>query len=153
MSTFWVVSRKHWQIGLAVLSFCMVTIAFVKYGTLHWAEREASSATAPAEKRVIHMITGEFNTVLDNGKSLETYVFHPGTVPANDGETVELRIKGVNGKQHDFVIEGLDVSGTIKKNEETIITFQAKEGIYRIVCLNHSDASHEGPMVGYIVVD
>lgn len=151
MSRFWVVSRKQWHIGLAVLAFIMVSIAFIKYSQLQMSEHAAS--TTASETRVLHMITGEFKTTLDNGKELETYLFHPGTVYAHDGEKVELRIKGVNGKQHDFVIEGLDIRGTIKKNEETVVNFQAKEGIYRIVCLTHADAAHEGPMVGYIVVD
>lgn len=151
MSRLWVISRRQLQLGLAAIAFIMVSIAFIKYGALQLSEREAHAA--PGEARILHMITGEFKTTLEDGKELETYLFHPGTVYAHDGEQVELRIRGVNGKQHDFVIEGLNKSGTIKKNEETVVTFTAKEGIYRIVCLTHADAAHEGPMIGYIVVD
>lgn len=52
------------------------------------------------------------------------------------------------------MIEGLNVKGEVKKGEETVVSFRADEaGIYRIVCLTHPDIAHNGPMIGYLVVD
>lgn len=150
MSRFWVVSRKQWRLGAIAVVAVMVAAAFWRYETLR-TERETQAAVQAV--RVIHMVTGEFKTKLENGQEMEVYRFDPGTVFANDGERVELRIRGVNGNQHDFVIEGLNLRGKVEKNKETVVSFTAKEGIYRIVCLTHSDASHAGPMIGYIVVD
>jgi heme/copper-type cytochrome/quinol oxidase subunit 2 len=60
----------------------------------------------------------------------------------------------VNGDSHPFIIEGLNVKGEVKKGKETVVSFTAqKEGIYRIICTTHSDIAHNGPMVGYIVVN
>ncbi|TVX86739.1 transcriptional regulator [Paenibacillus agilis] len=151
MATWWIVTKKHWRIGLISVAAIMCVTAFWRYETNRMQENTAQSQ--PTEKRVIHMITSEVKGKSEDGKELEVYRFDPGTVPANDGELVELRIRGVNGKQHDFFIEGMDIKGTIYKNKETVVTFVAKEGIYRIICANHADAAHEGPMIGYIVVD
>ncbi|UHA74749.1 cupredoxin domain-containing protein [Paenibacillus sp. 481] len=151
MSRFWVVSRKQWRLGTIVLVAIMVAAAFWRYESLQ-AEQRAAQAV-PQTTRVIHMVTGEFKTKTDSGQELEVYRFDPGTVYANEGERVELRILGVNGHKHEFEIEGLNVRGTIEKNKETVVTFRAEEGIYRIICLNHADARHGGPMIGYIVID
>jgi len=155
MSHFWIVTRKQWRLGLVVILGVLVAAAFWRFEAMKTNEEEAFAApTAAKPNTVLHMITGEFKTTLEDGTEMESYVFHPGTVYANDGEIVELRIRGVNGKQHDFYIEGMDdVNGQILKNKETVITFKAKEGVYRIICTTHADAAHEGPMIGYIVID
>ncbi|MCG7409757.1 cupredoxin domain-containing protein [Paenibacillus sp. ACRRX] len=153
MTKLWVVSKKQWRIGLIALAAIMVAAAYWRYESLQVKPEPVAAQPAVTQTRVLHMVTGEFKSVLENGKESEVYVFSPGTVFANEGEKVELRIRGVSGKQHDFTIEGLDLHGSIYKNKETVVTFQAKEGIYRILCHSHGEASNEGPMIGYIVVD
>lgn len=150
MARFWIVSRKQLRIGALAFSAILVAAAFWRYETVR---SEQAVEAAPQSTRILHMVTGEFKSKLDNGKEIEVYQFIPGTVHAKAGENVELRIRGINGKKHDFVIEGTNLKGTIEKDKETVITFTPKEGIHRIVCLTHPDMKHEGPMVGFIVVN
>jgi heme/copper-type cytochrome/quinol oxidase subunit 2 len=105
------------------------------------------------QERVIHMVTGEFKTQKD-GKEIEAYRWDPGTIIVNKGEKVTLRIYGVNGDRHPFIIEGLNIKDEVTKGNETVISFTPeKKGIYRIICLTHPDIENNGPMIGYIVVD
>jgi plastocyanin len=108
----------------------------------------------PGPARTIHMVTGEFKTTGADGKPIEAYRWDPGTIYVKKGETINLSIYGVNGTSHPFVIDGLNVRGEVKKGKDTVVTFRADQpGTYRIVCLTHPDIAHNGPMVGYIVVD
>lgn len=104
--------------------------------------------------RVFHMVTGEFKSTLPDGTEIEAYRWDPGTLFVNKGDRVKLVIYGVNGESHPFIIEGLNVKGEVKKGQETVVHFDAaQEGIYRIICLTHPDRAHNGPMLGYIVID
>ncbi|WP_040208666.1 cupredoxin domain-containing protein [Neobacillus jeddahensis] len=106
------------------------------------------------EIREIHMVTGEFKTTMKDGKELEAYRWDPGTIFLEKGERVHLLISGINGEEHPFKIEGTTIKGTVKKGEETSVPLQFdKEGTYRLICEIHSDRSHNGPMIAYIVVD
>lgn len=148
MSKVWVINRNILRlIGLIAL------LAVLGWSFWLWNRAEPSMGT-PDNPRVIHMVTAEFSTKLPDGRELEVYRWDPGTIFAKEGETVELRILGVNGERHPFRIEGLDVQGEVVKGKETVVTFKAgKEGIYRIVCPTHSDPANGGPMIGYLVVD
>lgn len=104
--------------------------------------------------REIHMVTGEFKSTTDDGKEIEAYRWDPGTIFIEKGEKVHLKILGINGKEHPFIIEGTDIKGVVKKGEETVVPIQFdKEGTYRLICLTHPSAEHNGPMIAYIVVD
>lgn len=104
--------------------------------------------------REIHMVTGEFKSLTEDGKEIEAYRWDPGTIFVEKNEKVQLKIFGVNGKEHPFMIEGTDIKGTIKKGEETTVPLQFKEeGVYRLICLTHPTAEKSGPMIAYIVVD
>jgi plastocyanin len=104
--------------------------------------------------REIHMVTGEFKSTTDDGKEIEAYRWDPGTIFLEKGEKIRLKILGVNGKEHPFIIEGTDIKGVVKKGEETVVPLQfEKEGTYRLICLTHPSAEHNGPMIAYIVVD
>jgi len=104
--------------------------------------------------REIHMVTGEFKSTTDNGKEIEAYRWDPGTIFLEKGEKIRLKILGVNGKEHPFIIEGTDIKCVVKKGEETVVPLQfEKEGTYRLICLTHPSAEHNGPMIAYIVVD
>ncbi|MCY9578921.1 cupredoxin domain-containing protein [Paenibacillus alvei] len=150
MTRFWIVSRKQLRIGAIVFSAILVAAAFWRYESVR---SEQAVEAGPQSTRIVHMVTGEVKSKLENGSEIEMYQFIPGTVHAKVGERVELRIRGGNGIKHDFEIESMNLKGSIEKDKETVITFTAKEGVHRIVCLTHPDMKHEGPMVGYIVVD
>lgn len=126
-------------------------------GTL-WLSLKSDATTAiggQSEKiREIHMVTGEFKSTTDDGKEIEAYRWDPGTIFLKKGEKVHLKILGINGKEHPFIIEGTDIKGVVKKGEETEVPLQFdKKGTYRLICLLHPSAEHDGPMIAYIVVD
>jgi len=148
MSKVFVVGKKQLRlIGMAALLIVLV------YSFWVWNSAAPTAGTSD-NPRVIHMVTAEHATTLKNGQELEIYRWDPGTVFAKKGELIELRILGVNGERHPFFIEGLDIEGEVLKGKETVVTFRAnQEGIFRIICPTHSDPSHGGPMVGYLVVD
>ncbi|RSD26317.1 hypothetical protein EJA10_15245 [Mesobacillus subterraneus] len=100
------------------------------------------------------MVTGEFKSTTDDGKEIEAYRWDPGTIFLEKGEKVRLKILGINGKEHPFIIEGTDIKGVVKKGEETVVPLQFDmEGTYRLICLTHPDKENNGPMIAYIVVD
>ncbi|WP_438444532.1 cupredoxin domain-containing protein [Gorillibacterium sp. sgz5001074] len=108
----------------------------------------------PEGDRVIHMVTGEFESTTADGRKIEAYGWNPGTVFVEKDEKVKLVLYGVNGESHPFYIEGTTIKGEVRKGKETVVPFQSsKEGTYRIICLTHMDKDHSGPMIGYIVVD
>lgn len=101
----------------------------------------------------IHMVTAEYSGTTKNGQHIESYRWDPGTIVVNKGQKVKLRIFGVNGEHHPFIIEGLNIKDEVTKGNETIVSFTPeKEGTYRLICLTHSDIHNNGPMIGYIVV-
>ncbi|MBO8157749.1 MAG: cupredoxin domain-containing protein [Bacillaceae bacterium] len=116
----------------------------------------ASGESSSNEEKtyVINMVTGEFKSETADGKEIEAYRWDPGTIFVPEGEKVQLRIYGVNGEEHPFIIEGTDIKGTVKKGEETVLNLRFnEEGIYRLICLTHPDIKSNGPMIAYIVVD
>ncbi|QJD84333.1 cupredoxin domain-containing protein [Cohnella herbarum] len=154
MSKIVILNRKKIQLYTVIAAVVILAGAYIG-----WQQSKPAlapmgdSANANANANVIQLVTGEFTATLDSGKKLETYLFYPGTVVVQKGEPVELRISGINGQSHPFVIEGLNVSGEINKGKTTIVRFTPKEaGTYSIVCQTHADSKSGGPMVGYIVV-
>jgi heme/copper-type cytochrome/quinol oxidase subunit 2 len=133
---------------------CVLVVAALFYLYRGDEAKSVAATTKVGGARTIHMVTGEFATKLPDGKEIEAYRWDPGTIFVEKGERIKLSIYGVNGDIHPFVIEGLNIKGEVKKGEETVVEFKAdKEGVYRIICLSHPDMAHEGPMIGYIVVD
>ncbi|WP_079913569.1 cupredoxin domain-containing protein [Paenibacillus sp. 32352] len=154
MSKIVVVSKKqlrHWAlIGLLALG----TLGAAWYWGYSEAKTTGGSIAPQGETRTIHLVTGEFKSTDANGKTIEAYRWDPGTIHVRQGENINLSIFGVNGASHPFIIDGLNVKGEVKKGKETVVSFHAdKPGTYRIVCLSHPDIAHNGPMVGYIIVD
>ncbi|MCD1261103.1 cupredoxin domain-containing protein [Paenibacillus athensensis] len=149
MSKVFIIHRRHILLSVCLL---VLVLAAMLYGDKEHV-LPAFSAEATDTGRTIQMVTGEFSSKTSDGREIEAYRWDPGTVVVNKGETVNLHIYGVNGDSHPFVIEGLNVKGEVKKGQETVVTFTAdKAGTYRIICLTHADMAHNGPMVGYIVV-
>jgi plastocyanin len=148
MSKIVILNRKKIQF-YTILAF-VVILAGAYIG---WQQSKPALAPAGENARVIQLVTGEFKATSDSGKSLSSYRFDPGTVVVKKGELVELRISGINGQSHPFVIEGLNISGEIHKGKTTVVRFTPKEaGIYTIVCQTHDLPKNGGPMVGYLVV-
>jgi heme/copper-type cytochrome/quinol oxidase subunit 2 len=154
---------KTIRIRKSVLIITAAALCLALWGGLYWfrhggpvfstLQPAADSAASPAPARVIDMVTGEFESKLANGKLVESYRWDPGTIVVERGETVTLRIRGISGDSHPFFIDGLDVKGTVEKGKVSSYTFTpTKAGTYRIVCLTHQDAAHDGPMIGYLVV-
>ncbi len=151
MSKVVFIDRKKMQL------YALLAVAIIMIGAyIGWMQTRpaAGAAMATADSpRVIHLVTGEFTAKGTDGNALESYRWDPGTVILKKGEAVELRITGINGQSHPFVIEGLNIKGIVHKGKTTVVSFTPKDaGIYPIVCQTHNELSKGGPMVGYIVV-
>ncbi|MFZ7944383.1 MULTISPECIES: cupredoxin domain-containing protein [Bacillaceae] len=139
---------------LFVLAVGVVLASISSWFMLKAGDSTVFNQQSETEIREIHMVTAEFKTKTKDGKELEAYRWDPGTIILEKGEKVKLLISGINGDKHPFYIEGTNIKGTVKKGEETVVSLQfAKEGTYRLICEVHSDRSHNGPMIAYIVVD
>ncbi|RAP75325.1 cupredoxin domain-containing protein [Paenibacillus montanisoli] len=147
MSKVFIVRKQQlWLFTLLVL------IILLAAASLRWNQSRAASATQQ-ETRVFQLVTGEFKTKTEDGKELEVYRWDPGTLVVHKGERVELRITGINGKSHPFVIQELGIKGEVNKGQTTVVRFTADQrGTYPILCLTHTSLASGGPMIGYIVV-
>ena len=139
------------------LFLTVISIVLLVCGLLYFNPNTipvASNSTEEHDVYTFHMVTGEFSSEDTSGKELEAYRWDPGTIVVPVNKEITLSIYGVNGKEHPFFIEGTNVKGAVKKGEETLVTMTFKnEGTYRIICTAHPDKEHNGPMIGYIVVD
>jgi heme/copper-type cytochrome/quinol oxidase subunit 2 len=141
------IRRGQIVLGAFLLLAIAVTGMYLKH-----TESQSASAVAGSE-RTIHMVTGEYKTTMPDGKEMEAYRWDPGTIVVKKGEKINLSILGVNGASHKFFIESTNIRAEVKKGKETVVSFtMAKEGTYRIICTDHPDAQHNGPMIGYIIV-
>lgn len=112
-----------------------------------------SNQTASAKTVTYQVVTNEVSAKQPDGSKVEVYRFDPAVFPVSQGDDVVLRIRGVKGHQHDLLLEKYNLKATVNRNETTDLRFRAdKPGVYRLICLTHADASHEGPMEGYLVV-
>ncbi|MDF1509831.1 hypothetical protein PZE06_16950 [Robertmurraya sp. DFI.2.37] len=139
----------------SILLFVLIFVTIAASSIWLLFSRETVTTTAQGEQlRDIHLVTTEFKTKTDDGKEIEAYRWDPGTIYVGKDEKVLLRLYGVNGHEHPFIIEGTDIKGVVKKGEETTVELQLKEeGVYRLVCLTHPDMGSNGPMIANIVVD
>jgi heme/copper-type cytochrome/quinol oxidase subunit 2 len=146
---FLVIKKQYLFIAIMIL-------AVLTAGT-YWllTDPAAETAARPSDQvREIHLVTGEFSATTPAGKKIEAYRWDPGAIIVEKDEKINLKIYGVNGMEHPFIIEGTDIKGTVKQGEETVVPLQfAKEGVYRLICLTHPDKDSNGPMIAYIVVD
>ncbi len=137
------------------------------------AAGSADPAEAAAMKRTITMVAVEpkggttadkepFPTAaLPEGKGYElkppnaegrwevsTYRWDPSQIIVNQGDEVTLEILGVNGAEHPTVIDGYDISFTVKRGQLTTVTFTAdKAGVFQFRC-----GIHQPSMVGELIV-
>jgi len=79
---------------------------------------------------------------------VSTYRWDPNQVIVNQGDEVTLQILGVNGAEHPSVIDGYDISFTVKRGQLTTVTFTAdKAGVFEIRC-----GTHQPSMTGELIV-
>lgn len=124
------------------------------YYALQWISESQSTFKEEQSKKEFTIITTEYKSKTDDGKMIEVYRWNPGTIVVNEGDHVTLKFYGVQGMFHPFEIEKLGIKGEVKKGRETSVSFVAeKEGTYKIVCTAHADMQHNGPMVGYLIID
>jgi len=139
------------RIGKIFLIGIFIISAFIWYS--FQAKMISAKETTNEDIREIHMVTGEFTTTTSDGKEIEAYRFDPGTIFLKKGEKALLKIYGISGNEHPFIIEGTDIQGTVEKGKETVVPLQFEnEGTYRLVCISHLDYTKNGPMIAYIVV-
>lgn len=151
MSKVVFIDRKKMQ--LYVLLAVVVVLVGAYIGWQQSRPASGAASVASDSPRIIHLVTGEYKATSDNGKVLESYRWDPGTVILRKDEPVELRITGINGQSHPFVIEGLNITGEVRKGKTTVVQFTPRTaGIYPIICQTHNELSQGGPMVGYLVV-
>ncbi|MFQ5856842.1 MAG: cupredoxin domain-containing protein [Anaerolineae bacterium] len=117
--------------------------------------------------REFNIVTGEWKWEAEEGEAkvvdrergevdeIERYVFDPGYVVANKGDTIVMHIHAVKGSKHLIEIADFGVSETqINRGEEGTFTFTVdKTGVFEFVCNNHDTPDEEGPMIGYIYVN
>ncbi|MBN2982620.1 MULTISPECIES: cupredoxin domain-containing protein [Cohnella] len=148
MSKIVFISKKRIQWYILLAAVVIMAGAYVG-----WQQTKAATAPVSENTQVRHVVTGEFKSTSANGKELESYVWSPGNVIVNKGVPVELRITGINGQSHPFVIEGLNISGEVQKGKTAVVRFTPeKAGIYPIICTTHNDPATGVPMVGYLIV-
>lgn len=153
MSKVWIIGKKELTIAVISAALIVATLFFLLNGG-HDGNAIPVHSPPKIKERVIHMVTGEFKGTTADGEEIEAYVWHPGTIYVTQGEHIQLRIYGVNGKSHPFVIEGLNIKGEVQQGKETVVQFTAdKKGTYKLICFAHADTEHNGPMIAYIVVD
>jgi len=149
--TFLVLKKRAIIITLVVLIGMITGSIWLFFNT---QSEPAFSIGEKKSVREIHMVTGEFKAKLPSGKEIEAYRWDPGTIVVSKGEKVNLIISGINGAEHPFSIEGTNINGIIKKNEDTVVPLHfTKEGTYRLICHTHFNRDNNGPMIAYIVVD
>ncbi|MDF0725621.1 hypothetical protein PY093_02690 [Cytobacillus sp. S13-E01] len=136
-------------------AFFLVLVCLAAVSGWYVVERESlPTAKGQALEYEVNMVTGEFKSKTADGKEIEAYRWDPGTIYLPKGQNVKLSIYGVNGNEHPFIIEGTDSKGTVTKGKETIVNLNInEEGVYRLICLTHSDIEQNGPMIAYLVVD
>jgi plastocyanin len=79
---------------------------------------------------------------------VSTYRWEPNQIIVNEGDEVTLEILGVNGDEHPTVIDGYDISFTVKRGELTTVTFTAdKAGVFPFHC-----GVHMPSMTGELIV-
>lgn len=85
----------------------------------------------------------------DEGRwEVEAYTWLPEQIVVNQGDQVTLEIIGVNGEEHNSLIENYVDEFVVRRGQITTLTFTAdKPGVFKITCHNHSAS-----MIGELVV-
>ncbi|MCL6633062.1 MAG: hypothetical protein K6T63_10570 [Alicyclobacillus herbarius] len=121
--------------------------------SIAWAAARADADAKASHPVVYQVVTDEIRAKQADGSVKEVYRFDPGVYVVNQGDTVDLRIRGLKGHTHPVYLEHYNVQGVVQRNQVLSLQFHAdKPGVFRLICTSHQDAAHEGPMEGYLVV-
>ncbi len=124
------------------------------------------SAQGQSATKEIMLVTGEWQwkakpgeaLVVDRNrgsvKEMTRYVYDPGFLVVNRGDTVVLTIHNLKGDHHIVHMPEFGINEVkIVRGEERKFTFKAdKAGLFKIDCKNHVSSEKEGPMVAYLLV-
>lgn len=148
MSKIVLLNRKKMQF------YAILAVVVILAGAyIGWQQSKPTMAPADKNVQVRQLLTVEFTTEMEDGTKLESYRWDPGTIIVQKGQPVELRISGINGQSHPFVIEGLNIKAEVTKGKTTIVRFTPKvAGTYPMICLTHGSADNNAPMIGYLTV-
>jgi plastocyanin len=106
-----------------------------------------------AQPVTYNVVTDEVTAASAGGPSASVYRFAPAVYVVNQGDDVTLAIRGVKGHDHPVELEGYGLHAVVRRGQVTRLQFKAdKAGIFRLICTAHADATHKGPMEGYLVV-
>jgi hypothetical protein len=84
----------------------------------------------------------------DGRWEVSTYRWDPNQIIVNQGDEVTLEILGVNGAEHPTMVDGYDLSFTVKRGQLTSVSFIAdKAGVFGLRC-----GVHQPSMVGELIV-
>ncbi|WP_119272759.1 cupredoxin domain-containing protein [Taklimakanibacter deserti] len=79
---------------------------------------------------------------------VSTYRWEPSQIIVNQGDEVTLEVLGVNGAEHPAVIDGYDITFTVKRGQLSTVTFTAdKAGVFEFRC-----GIHQPSMTGELIV-
>ncbi|MCL6454912.1 MAG: hypothetical protein K6T78_14995 [Alicyclobacillus sp.] len=120
--------------------------------TAAWVAGGMSVPQAHAASVTYQILTNELKAKQD-GAEHEVYRFDPAVYVVNQGDDVTLQIRGFKGHDHPVLLEDYNLRTVVHRNQVTTLHFQASlPGFHRLVCTEHLDAQHEGPMEAYLVV-
>lgn len=87
---------------------------------------------------------GEYDADNPNKWQVATYMFSPGAMSVVQGDTVTLRMFGVNGDEHEIFVQAPDGSTVVEpftanRGREYEVSFTADQtGHYKIICTTHA---------------
>lgn len=149
---------------ISILVVAVVIATIVSVGITGITNKPAESVMAPPQNRVIYINAVEFKGATtvpelsapttdpsDVGKGfggvkwvaedkwqVASYTWNPVTIVVNQGDKVKLVYFGVNGNEHEVLIEGYDIEFVLNRGRFVEVEFTAdKPGIFKIGCDNH----------------
>jgi plastocyanin len=152
--------NKIWRVGGSlVLGACVlfggVRVQAEPLEQTPYSNHAVQHQVQTKKKQEFWIVTNEIKSPAKDGiPEIEVYRWDPGFLTVEKGQPVTLHIYGVKGKEHPFVIEGLNVKGDVTKGKVTTVTFTPeKAGTYKIICLTHPTMEMHGPMIAYLRVE
>ncbi len=137
-----------------ILLIAVAALAGWLGGWLAASQALPKTPKAMAASVEFEMVTGEWKYESPDGTTvIEAYRWDPATLVVPYGSKVTLKIYGVKGASHTLSIPAFGVTAQVRRGELTTVEFVAnKTGIFPILCLDHPDIEHQGPMIGYLIV-
>ncbi len=165
-------TERNVKILAAISAIALITsIASIAYSAGVISPKGGVGQLQPT-KQIIYMSTVEYKGTADASKEMfpskplptgkgyelekkdgswvvETYRFEPGVITVFQGDEVTLNILGVNGNEHNVIIQKyLENVAVLKRGELLTINFKADTvGSFPLICTIHQPSMH-----AYLVV-